>query len=423
MTGLDQLRRFTRLLHVFPVVAFRGLSGGMPILIGLYIAHRWGLAALAGYTFASSFVAVGLIVTDWGCTRWLPRELALVRASPGGSVAPAATANALRLMLALLFLLTTGLLAITHALPAEAIRFALELGLLCPITIYSLNGVSDRIVTREIGGIGVAVTVGLAMFLILAFVAQRFAPGPHSVVVAYVIGRVAEAVVMMHGRRDLYRAAFRHLMPTAAGLWPFSIQAILGVVYSRLSVFVVEHYRRQDLGLVGAASALQNILLLFPLSIALLNYPALTVAAAERDRRRLGRVVRDSLGLSLLALTVAAAALFLARHFVASALHIPPQSMPLVIAYAATAYITVGTTLAGVLLQAMRYESLTARLSVLTLALALVYQFLLIRWFGLWGLVGALAAAELTSLLVFGFVVVRATRRSAFGDSGTVAAR
>lgn len=414
MSDAPAPRRFTRFLHVFPIVAFRGLAGGMPILIGLYIAHRWGLASLGAYTFASSYVAVGLMITDWGCTRWLPRELALVRLTPGAPPTAAATANALRLTIAAAFLLLTSLLSIAHVLPADSARFALELGLLCPITIYSMNGVSDRIVTREIGGIATAVFVGLVIFVLLSFAGDSFAPGPHGIILAYVIGRAAEAAIMMQGRRDLYPVAIRHLIPTAAALWPFSIQAILGVTYSRLSVFVIEHFRRQDLGLVGAASALQNIMLLFPVSIALLNYPAMTTASANGDGRRLRTVMIASAAASVVALTFAGGALFVARHFVAAALHIPPQSMPIVIAYAAIAYITIAVTLAGVLLQAMRLEKVTARLSFLTFAFALAYQYILIRWFGLWGLVGALAAAEVTSAAIFGIVAIRAIRAGAF---------
>jgi|GEM_PF-1518020 len=402
-----------RLLHVFPIVAFRGLTGGMPMLIGLYIAHRWGLASLGAYTFAASYVAVGLMITDWGCTRWLPRELALVRMTPGAPATAAATANALRLTITAAFFLVTWLLATTHFLPAESTRFAVELGLLCPITIYSMNGVSDRIVTREIGGIAVAVFAGLALFALLALAGAFFVPGPDGVILAYVIGRAVEAAVMMRGRRDLYPLAFRHFLPTAAALWPFSIQAILGVFYSRLSVFMIEHFRRQDLGLVGAASTLQNVLLLFPISIALLNYPSMTTAAAGGDRRRLRTVLVASAAASTAALALAAGALFVVRDRVAVLLHIAPQSMPVVVAFTAIAFITVATIIAGVLLQAMRFEKITARLSFLTIAFALIYQYILIPRFGLWGLVGALAAAEATSATIFGFVAFRAIRKAA----------
>lgn len=410
MTETVQPRRFARFLDVFPVVGFRGLAGGMPILIGLYIARRWGLAALGAYTFAASYVAVGLMITDWGCTRWLPRELALVRMTPGAHPAAVATANGLRLLIAGAFLAGTGCLALAHLFPAESARYALEIGLLCLINVYSVNGVSDRIVKREIGGVTVAVSTGLVVFAAVALAGWMMGQGPHTIVLAYVIGRVAEAALMMTGRGDLYPVAFRHVVPTAAALSPFSIQAILGVVYSRLSVFMIEYFRRQDLGLVGAASALQNILLLFPLSIALLNYPPMSTAAASGDGKRLRRVISMSVGASMAALTLASAGLFIVRHSLASTLHIPSESMPLVIAYIAVAYITVVTTTAGVVLQSVHQEKLTAQLSFVTAALALMYQYFFIRAFGLWGLVGALAAAEATSAILFGLIAYRAIR-------------
>src|SRR3954454_263104 len=98
----------------------------MPTLIGLFIGHRWGLRALGTYTLAASFVAIGLMVVDWGCTRWLPRELALAHLRE--SWGEAATANALRLMLAAAFLLFTWGLAAVGSVPAESARIAIELG-------------------------------------------------------------------------------------------------------------------------------------------------------------------------------------------------------------------------------------------------------------------------------------------------------
>lgn len=406
-------QRLLRLLHVFPIVAFRGLAGGLPILIGLYIAHRWGLTLLGSYAFASSFVAVGLMIVDWGCTKWLPRELALVRTMAGSEPAAAATANGLRLILALAFLLLTGLLAVTGYFPHEAARFAMELGLLCPITIYSINGVSDRVVKREIGGIAWAVFAGMAIFGVLAVAANHFAPGPHGIVLAYVASRATEALVMMRGRSDLYQVKVRHLLTSAAVLWPFAMHAIIGTFYSRLTVFIVQYHLPQDLGLIGAASALQNVLLLFPVSIALLNYPALTTAASKGEMSRVRAIALASAGTAFVALSAAAVALYAVRNVVASALHIPPQSMPVVMAFAAIAWITIGTTHLPVLLQAMGYEKLMARLAVVTVFIAIVYQYTLIRWLGLWGVVAALACAEATAAIICGVIAWRITSQDA----------
>jgi O-antigen/teichoic acid export membrane protein len=124
-----------------------------------------------------------------------------------------------------------------------------------------------------------------------------------------------------------------------------------------------------------------------------------------------------SAAVSFATLTLAAGALIVARDRVAAILHIPAQSMTFVVAYASIACITIATILAGVLLQAMRQEKVMARLSFLIVGFALIYQYTLIRWFGLWGLVGAIGAAEATSAALFGFVALRAMRGVAKSDS------
>jgi O-antigen/teichoic acid export membrane protein len=409
-TGSPSLSsRLARLTEVFPLVAFRGLNGGMPILIGLFIGHEWGLAALGAYTLASAVVAIGLMFVDWGCTRWLPRELALAHLqenAPSG----AATANALRLTIAAAFLLLTWLFSAVGRIPGESTRFALELSLLYPISIFSVNGVSDRIVRREIGGIGIAVAAGVAVFIALGWSASQVVSGPHTIVLAFVVGKGVEALLLMHGRGELFRVAPRRVLAAAVALWPFSVQAILGAIYSRLSIFIVEHFRHADLGLIGAATALQNVLLLLPVSIALLTYPALVVAAARGDSGRIRSSLTAAAVASLAGVSVSIGALGAGRALVGRLLHIPPASMTFVIVYATIAYLTIGTTLAGVSLQAIGRERTTAGLSLVTLAVSLGMQFTFVRWLGLWGVPAGIATAEMVSVILFGSTALRAIR-------------
>jgi O-antigen/teichoic acid export membrane protein len=394
------IRALARFTEVIPVVAFRGLNGGMPILIGLYIGHRWGLAALGAYTFAASFVAVGLMCVDWGCTRWIPRELALARLQ-GDSAGATPTANTIRLVLAAAFLLVTAAGSQLGWIPQESARYAMLLAFLCPIAIFSANGVSDRIVSREVGAIGVAVAGGLAVFGAAAVLAATLAPGALGLIAAYIVGKTAEAVLLMKGRSYLFRMSARHFLVTALALWPFSIQAILGVVYSRLSVFIVEHFRHADLGLIGAASALQNVLLLFPVSIALLKYPVLTSAAATGQQHQFRRVLAMAVAASVAMVTAGMLFLFLLRGIIGRTLHIPPALMPFVLVYVAVAYLTIGTALSAVLLQAIGRERITARLSFVTLAVSITAQYAFIRAFGLWGIAAGVAAAEMLSVIIF----------------------
>src|SRR5438105_2195361 len=135
---------FARVFGVLPLVAFRGVAGGVPVLIGLYIGHRWGLVPLGSYAFASAFAAVGLVVTDWGCARWLPRELVWQRS--GHDATAIYAANALRLTIAGAYLSLTALLWVFGAMAADSALYAAELGVLYFVAVSSTNGVSDRIV-------------------------------------------------------------------------------------------------------------------------------------------------------------------------------------------------------------------------------------------------------------------------------------
>ncbi len=406
--------RFRRLFQVVPLVLFRGLNGGMPILLGLYIGHRWGLTELGLYTLASSFVAIGLMAVDWGCTRWLPRELALERLQQerGSAVA---TANALRLGIAAAWLLLTWLLGVTGRLPAESVRFAIELGLLYPISIYSVNGVSDRIVSGEVAGIGGAVAAGLGVFALGALLVLRGGASPHALILAFAAGKAVEAALLLWGRPRLFRAAPRHLPAMALALWPFSIQAILAAVYSRFSVFIVEHFRHADIGLFGVATALQNVFLLLPVSISLLKYPVFTTAAAKGEIGRIRSAVLAAAAMSIAAVGAGIVMLVAGWSLVTRVLHVGPSAMPFVVAFASIAAVTTGTVLSGLLLQSFGHERITAKLSFVTVAVSLTAQYTFVKWFGLWGVASGIALAELVSFSIFGTAAIRLLRRKPAG--------
>jgi len=196
--------RIVRMLDVLPVAGFRGLAGGMPILIGLYVGHRWGLATLGAYAFASSFAAVGLVVTDWGCARWLPRELALVAAGKGHHDA-VHTANSLRLMIAAAWILLTFAMSAACMMTRDAALFSGEFAVLYLIAVASTDGVSDLIVARRTWPIAWAVAAGLAVFAVAAFVLNRMAGTAHAIVAAYVMGKAAEALLLIGPRFRLLR--------------------------------------------------------------------------------------------------------------------------------------------------------------------------------------------------------------------------
>ena len=407
--------RLLRMFDVLPIVAYRGFAGGVPVLMGLYIGHRWGLVSFGAYTFASSFAAVGLIVTDWGCTRWLPRELALASIGSGDERA-AHAANAVRLIFASLYVLLTFGMTAAGLMNHEAAVYAFEFAILYVVAIVSTDGMSDLIVARQTWRIGWALFIGLAVFGVGAGMASTVFATPFAFVAAYVVGKIVEAVMLIAGRTHLLRVSGRHLWRMTAILGPFAVQAVLAIIYSRLAIFIIESQRPlSDVGIVGAATALQAVVLLLPVSMALLYFPALSTAAATAQGGEMRRIVGRAVGGSVIGVTIGLVVLGAVRYPVAALLHIPAVYVPFVMALISMTYLTIGTTMAGAVLQALGGERIAAKLSFLTLGLSIPVRFILIRWYGVWGVFDGALAAEVMTLVIFIFAAVQAARRTFIG--------
>jgi O-antigen/teichoic acid export membrane protein len=201
----------------------------------------------------------------------------------------------------------------------------------------------------------------------------------------------------------------------AAALWPFAAQTILGVIYSRLAVFTVEHATtRAELGVFSVALAFQNACLLIPTSMALTQFPELTREWQEGDGRAVRRILVRYTIVSALGVLAGAVLLVSLGGRIAAALDVPPAMMPFVVAFAVLAFPSSLSIVAGFFLQARGEERLVSRLSVVTLSLALLYQIAALRAFGLWGIVAAVGAAEVTTIAVFALGLAY-TRRDRHG--------
>lgn len=391
-------------IAVVPLVVFRGAAGGLPIAIGLYIANRWGLHELGAYTVANAFVAVAVVITDWGCSRSLPREIAV--AEPHQAARFVAEANGARVLLVAAVFASAALTTLVRAVDTDVSRYLFLLLPLCALATVSTNAVSARVVSREVHGITTAVIVGALVFLALAAVGVRVGGG--GLVLSYLIGKLVEAALLVRGRGWVLDLAFRGSVRMLALLWPFSIQAILGVVYSRLSIFTIGHFgSRSDVGLVSAGSAIQNVLLLLPTSMALLVYPPLSVAARDGDGRRMREIIYGYLSVCLTGMLAGIVLLMVSVHRVCSALQIPWKDAAFIVTFVAAGITTIGTALTGVALQALGGERLAARLSFVTLGLAAVYYVPTVARFGAWGVIIGMLAADVTSLLIFGRATLR----------------
>lgn len=389
-----------------PLTVYRAAAGGLPILIGLFIAHQWKLGDLAAFTVANAMLAVGLAVADWGATRGLPRNLA--RSSHESAMAMIASANAFRLLLVAAMLLLVLLAAGTGQLQRDVAVFLFILAPLWIANIFTTNAVSERVVTGETLGIGIGVIAGLSVFAILGATVIALHLGPRWFVASYVAGKIVECSFLLAGRWWVARFEWNGIFATAAALWPFSVQMILAIIYSRLSVFTVERMTsRIELGVFSVAIALYSAMLLIPSSMALTLFPELTRRAHQDDHAGVRRIVVRYAILSAIAVMMGVILLALLSRPIGDVLKMPPPYMPFVIAFAGVALLSVFSTITGFLMQARGAEKLAARLSVVTVLLALLYQLAALSRFGLWGIIGAVAAAEISTVIIFGIALQR----------------
>lgn len=387
-------------------MAFRAAAGGMPILLGLFIAHRWGLEQLAAFTVANAAIAVALIVADWGATRALPRNLATL--PPAGAAELLASANAFRLLLVAAMLVLGVAAVATRQVAADVAGYAAILFPLCLLNAVTANGVSERVVAGETRGILSAVLAGLATFVIGAAVVLTAGLGPRWFAGAYVLGKAVESLLVAAGRWWVLHVNSGSMRSTAAALWPFSLQAILGVIYARLSVFTVESMAtRIELGVFSVAMALYAALLLVPTSIALVQFPELTRRVQRKDRAAARRLMARYAIISAGGVAAGVLLLLALSGPLGAVLKVPRPYIGFVIAFAAVAFLSIFSTMAGFFMQALGREKLAARLSVATLFLALAYQIAALAWIGLWGIVAAVAAAEITTVAIFGAALMR----------------
>jgi O-antigen/teichoic acid export membrane protein len=372
----------------------------MPILIGLFIAHRWGLVEVAAYSLANATVAIALTLADWGASRALPRNLA--RASQPFAIEMVASANTFRLMLVGAMIVAAGFAVATGRLHDDVAAYLFLLAPLCITSVFTTNAVSQRLVVNETLGIGAGVASGLLTFAIASGAALLAHGGPRSFVGAYVVSKIVEALFIMMGRGWVASLGSKHLLTTALALWPFSSQLILGVIYARLSFFTVERMTsRPELGVFSIASALSSAMLIIPVSVGMIYFPDLTRRSHENDRPGVRAIIVRYAIISIGAVTLSMAVLALLSAPIGRVLKVPEPYVPLIIAFASLSLLSIFTTILGLLMQARGEEKLAAWLSVVTLVLALVYQITALSRQGLWGILTAVAAAELTTIALF----------------------
>jgi O-antigen/teichoic acid export membrane protein len=283
------------------------------------------------------------------------------------------------------------------------------LAVLFPIAILfaiTTNAVAERVVSQSTAPVGAAVVAGLITFAALGVASLAWSLGPRAFVASYVIGKIVEAAVIAGGRWWVLAVHWGEMRAVAAELWPFSAHGILAVLYSRSAIFVVEQTStRQELGVFSVAAAVQNALLLIPVSMALTRFPALTRLAKTGDVRAIRDIVARYVKSSALAVAGCVIVLWMTIYAGAPILGFSVHYAPLVAAVGTLAFLGILSMMAGFLLQAYGEEARAVRLSLATLVASVVFQFTALTLFGLWGVVLAIAAAEIFTIALFWYAI------------------
>ena len=398
-------------LKVGPILLQKGISGGGPLLLGLFIGYRWGVPEMGLFTLAYSVVAIGVVLTDWGCARWLPREMALSIATGRPSdLIPAS--NVIRIATAVAVFVCS-LVAVESGLIGKgALGYVLAMGGLYFVSIAATNGLSDRIVRGQEAAIGRAVAAGLVGFLLAAAGLSLFAPGPLTVTFALVLGRATEAFLLCSS--DCLEARFEWNTITDGWrtLLPFNVQAVLGIFYAKAPVLMMGALAGlHELGTLAAALSIQGTLMLLPVSVALLYYPRLAEAVARRDLRGIRRITWRYLTICGAGLTVGFGVVLVLAPTLLGILHIANRDSAFVLTFVGASYTTIGTSFVGFLLLALGGERSASWLSLLTACTAFALQAALIAALGLWGALVAYIGYETVSVAVFAIACVRRIRR------------
>lgn len=404
----------TPLLRAVPLAVYRAFNGGMPVLVGLFIAARWGLQALGAYTVASSLLAVAVVIADWGSSRLLPREMAR---RDGDAAAVVRTATAVRIVLTLLAVAAGLLYAVAGDVDADVLPYLLVLTPVAFAAIVSTNSISARVVDGDLRGMLAAVAAGLIPLLLAAAVWRSARFGPLAVAGAYACGKWIETALLTRRRWALQRVSFAGAGKVFALLFPFGATAIMGTIYSRLPIFVLERWStREELGIVAAATAVQNVMLLVPTAAALFLYPRITVAAAHDDRIALAATLRSYFVTSVAVYCGGMAVLWMLLGRVTGALGVPASAAPFLLLYVAAGFLSIINVMATAVLQAVGAERRAALVGMVVLSVSVVVQIVFVRAWGMRGALAGVIACETLSMLLLSISAWRLSRSAVHAD-------
>ena len=391
------------------ITAARGLGLAISAVTFAILARRLGPEAFGQYTYAVVFVTIFTAFTDHGLNLPIVRRLAanpedLPRVFGNALVLKALTGTGAALLAVLL-----GWLLPLPAGAAPAIAIAAGLVLTTSLTVA--NGVFQ--VRLRMAPVALADVLSRGAFLAAALVLLARGGGVRSILAAQVVttGLSTAALVLMAARlvRPRFAPDWRLWREVVRPAIPLTLSLVLGMVYQRLDLFLVEHFRgAAAAGHYAAAFRIVDLGILIPGLTMVVVFPVF----AERfrgGREALAAVTRPVL--DVMALAGLSLALLLAF-----------RSRDILALVAGAAFVEAGPALAllgwgmaaiflsnayGYLLVAAGLERFNLGLALAGLATSVTLNLALIPVYGLIGGGWASIGTQVVVLLLAGAVVAR----------------
>ncbi len=410
------MRRFLIALDAtnLPLFLHKAAAGGLPFILAPILGKLIGVHAIGSFIAVYSILMLAVLLADFGCTRFLTRELAITGPGSEKPTLLLRRANAVRLWsFCLVSVLTTA--AVSFSPYDASIKAPAILSLLgVPAFLFANSAYSFLLVSNRTVRLGVAAATGL-LVTVAGALACTFFPSHWLLllVVAIILGKGVEAFILLAGGVSS-GFQFRGALELVGFLRPFAIQSYLSLGYARGVMLIFGMMlAMKDLGAIGVGQSLASIGIAFAVTSGSRRYPAIAIACKSNDQVALRQEIRRHfLGSGVVVTGYMVACACLAPYILPALFGIDGDDPVLIVRIVLIAgALSTLTSFHGILYYARRQEGLLVKLSFVTMPVELLVSTALVWKHSLIGASLALVLSELITIAVFYGVLRRKAHR------------
>lgn len=412
------MRRMLRVLDStnLPLFLHKAAAGGLPFILTPLLGKLIGVYAIGSFIIVYSILLLAVLLADFGCTRFLTRELAIIGGGAEEQTTLVRRANAVRLYsFSLVFVLVA--VAISQSPYDSSIKTPAVLSLLgVPAFLFTNSAYSFLLVGNRTVRLGAAAATGLLVTVAGAWISTFFPTYWLTLlVIAIILGKVVEGSILMGGGVPC-GFLFRGTLGIVGRLRPFAIQSYLSLGYARGVMLVFGlMLAMEDLGAIGVGQALASIGIAFAVTSGSRRYPAIARACKSSDPIALRyEVQRHLIGSGVWVTAYMVACACLAPYILPAVFGIEGDDPVLAVRIVlAAGVLSTLTSFHGILYYARQQEGLLVKLSFVTMPVELLVSTALVWRHSLIGASLALVINELITIAVFyGVLRRKALRRT-----------